>query len=61
MQEKPLGVVRQITMPTNVESEGTKSKLIRIEATPDEVEEIFTFNPDGSIIGSEWRLKEVTS
>ncbi len=56
---KPPPLVRQISMPTKIESEGTKSKVIRLEATLDEIEEVFTFNPDGSLIGSEWRLKEV--
>jgi len=41
-----------------IKDTGTEPKVIRYEATPEEMVEIFLFDADQCFVGSEWRLKE---
>ncbi len=44
-----------------IETEAVEPQPVRKEALPSEVEEIFIYDVHNTLIGTEWRIKEVTT
>lgn len=44
-------------MPNIIKSETVDPRVLEVELTKDEMQEVFRYRNDGTLIGSEWRPK----
>lgn len=52
------GIPRYLMVQT-IKNETIDTRIVRVEANPAEVEQVYHFDAEGNLIGSVWRIKAV--